>query len=348
MPPGNAAPFGFLQLTDAHLDQRGGVIFDAPIPSRDGLDLTFEQWQYGSDTLVPADGINFFLAEAGRQIAPGGFGGSLGYAQLLPDDDPANPFLPGVPGGYIGVGLDVLGNYFGDWEHRGNGCPPGERSPAGTIFRVPAPGLNMVTVRGPGEGVEGYCFLTATTSNFSDVGPWPSTLPGSLQGPTTAVSNNPQQAVEDLEPSRRTVHIRITPSPDPVVTVAIDFNDGNGFQPVLAFDAPEPVPANYSFGFTASTGLFNDVHLIRNLRIATVVPPEPEPEPEPEPTRPPRPPLTPEEKAAAAAEAAAAAANRPRHRPVQTRAKQSQHQSHRASGRQNQHNRNSSRSRSRG
>ncbi|MGI5492279.1 hypothetical protein [Microtetraspora malaysiensis] len=219
--------------------------------------------------------------------------------------------------------------------------PPGERSPAGTAFHVPAPGLNMVTARGPGVGVVGYCFLTATTSNFSNVGPWPSTLPGSLQGPTTAVSANPQQAVQDLEPSRRTVHIRITPSPDPAVTVAIDFNDGNGFQPVLAFDAPEPVPANYSFGFTASTGLFNDVHLIRNLRVATVVPPEPEPEPEPT--------LSPEEAAAAAA-AAAARANHAKHRPVQTRTKQhqSQHQSHRGSGRQNQHNRNSSRSRSRG
>ncbi|MGW7309578.1 hypothetical protein ACWGI1_28920, partial [Streptomyces sp. NPDC054835] len=99
--------------------------------------------------------------------------------------NPNLEFLPGVDRGYLGVGLDVLGNYFGDWEHRGNGCPT--RSPAGTGFRVPAPGRNVVTVRGPGDGTVGYCFLTATTSNFTTTPPWPSTLPGSLQGPLTTL-----------------------------------------------------------------------------------------------------------------------------------------------------------------
>lgn len=280
VPPGSGSPFGYLQLTDASNDQTGAALFDSPIPSRDGLEVTFEQWQYGNSNPAnpPADGISFFLTDGEQQLnTPGPFGGSLGYAQKLPDDNPANPFLPGVDNGYLGIGLDVLGNYFGDWEHRGDGCA--QRSPAGTIFRIPAPGTNMVTVRGPGNGTVGYCWLTATTSNFTTTPPWPSTLPGQLQGSLTTIPSGttPQQAQTLLEPSKRTVRIRITPAPNPQVTIDLDFQDGQGFQRVLTFDAPQPVPDSYRFGFAASTGLFTDVHLIRNLVVSTLRPIQPVP-----------------------------------------------------------------------
>ncbi|QFY07509.1 hypothetical protein GBF35_13160 [Nonomuraea phyllanthi] len=271
VPPTGAAPYGYLQLTSADNDQTSAVLYDEPIPAGQGLEVTFEQWQYGTTTpeFSPADGISFFLINGAATLdRPGAFGGSLGYAQKLPDDNPANAFEPGVNQGYVGVGLDVLGNYFGDWEQRGRGCA--QRSPAGTGFRIPAPGANMVTLRGPGDGTEGYCFLTATTSNFTTTGPWPSTLPGRLHGETTTVPDDPQAAQAALEPSRRTVNVRITPAPDPVLTVSIDFNDGNGMRQVLSTPAPAPVPSTYKFGFAASTGLFTDVHLIRNVVVRPV------------------------------------------------------------------------------
>ncbi|WP_329372420.1 hypothetical protein OG896_36940 [Streptomyces sp. NBC_00669] len=271
VPPADGAPHGYLRLTDASNDQSGAVLYNHALPATQGLDVTFDQWQYGSTTpATPADGISFFLVDGDRALThPGAFGGSLGYAQKLPDDDPAATFLPGVDGGYLGVGLDVLGNYFGDWEHRGNGCA--DRSPAGTQFRVPAPGANMVTLRGPGDGTEGYCFLTATTNNFSATGPWPSTLPGRLQGPLTELpaGATPVQAETALEPSRRRVHVQITPAPDPVVDVSVDFNDGTGPHQVLSTPAPQPLPATYKFGLAASTGLFTDVHLIRNVAVSS-------------------------------------------------------------------------------
>ncbi|PZG21998.1 DUF7507 domain-containing protein [Nonomuraea aridisoli] len=270
VPPTGGAPFGYLQLTSADNNQTAAVLYDEPIASEQGLDVTFEQWQYGNTSDVPADGISFFLIDGtATPEEPGAFGGSLGYAQKRPNDDPANPFENGIDQGYVGVGLDVLGNYFGDWEQRGMGCA--ERSPAGTVFRSPAPGPNMVTVRGPGNGTQGYCFLTATTSNLTTTGPWPSTLPGNLHGPTRVVDDDPQQAQDDLEESRRTVNVRITPAPDPVLTVSIDFNDGDGMQQVLSTPAPTPVPSTYKFGFAASTGLFTDVHLIRNVVVRPVL-----------------------------------------------------------------------------
>ncbi|MGW1116520.1 DUF7507 domain-containing protein [Streptomyces tanashiensis] len=274
VPPQNGAPHGYLRLTDSGNDKSGAVLFDQALPAGNGLDVTFDQWQYGSTTPNnPADGISFFLVNGDVSLDhPGAFGGSLGYAQKLPDDNPNLEFLPGVDSGYLGVGLDVLGNYFGDWEHRGNGCPT--RSPAGTGFRVPGPGRNMVTVRGPGDGTVGYCFLTATTGNLTTTPPWPSTLPGSLQGPLTTLPANvtPQQAETLLEPSRRRVNVHLTPAPAPVLTVSIDFNDGQGMRQVLQTQAPEPVPSTYKFGFAASTGLFTDVHLIRNVSVSTEQP----------------------------------------------------------------------------
>ena len=271
VPPNGGAPHGYLRLTDSSGDQSGAVLYNHALPASEGLDVAFDQWQYGSTTPAnPADGISFFLVDGDTTLThPGAFGGSLGYAQKLPDDNPANALLPGVDRGYLGVGLDVLGNYFGDWEQRGNGCA--RRSPAGTQFRIPGPGANMVTVRGPGDGVEGYCFLTASTSNFSTTGPWPSTLPGKLQGPLTSLApgTTPLEAQEALEPSRRRVEVRLSPAPDPVLTVTVDFNDGTGPHQVISAPAPEPVPATYTFGFAGSTGGFTDVHLIRNVLVST-------------------------------------------------------------------------------
>ncbi|MFF6791210.1 hypothetical protein ACFY9C_19295 [Streptomyces filamentosus] len=274
VPPQNGAPHGYLRLTDSSNDQSGAVLFDQALPAGNGLDVTFDQWQYGSTTPnAPADGISFFLVNGDVSLTrPGAFGGSLGYAQKLPDDDPHLAFLPGVDRGYLGVGLDVLGNFFGDWEHRGDGCPT--RSPAGTGFRVPAPGENKVTVRGPGDGTVGYCFLTSTTSNLGTTPPWPSTLPGTLQGPLTTLppGATPAQAETLLEPSRRRVNVHLTPAPSPVLTVSLDFNDGQGMRQVLQTPAPEPVPSTYKFGFAGSTGLFTDVHLIRNVSVSTEQP----------------------------------------------------------------------------
>lgn len=82
----------------------------------------------------------------------------------------------------------------------------------------------------------------------------------------------PQQAEALLEPSRRRVHVRLTPAPDPQLIVTVDFNDGNGPHQVLDIPAPTPVPPTYKFGFAGSTGDFTDVHFIRNVAIHTTQP----------------------------------------------------------------------------
>jgi uncharacterized repeat protein (TIGR01451 family) len=278
-PPLDGAPDGYLQLTDASNDQSGAVLFDTPIPAAQGLVVRFEQWQYGTTTAetAPADGIAFFLVDGDAElIAPGAFGGSLGYAQKRPDGIPTNDIIPGVEGGYLGVGLDVLGNFFGDWEDRSLGCPPDQQSPAGTGFRIPEP--EKITVRGPvlaGDTTQGYCFITSTAENLDDPTAiaWPTTLRVTLQGELSSMPAgiSAADAAALLEPDKRTVEVTVSPAPDPRVTVSIAGADGD-LQQVLDIPAPQPVPATYKFGFAASTGQFTDVHLIRNVVLESVDP----------------------------------------------------------------------------
>ncbi|MFF8695447.1 hypothetical protein ACF08W_24930 [Streptomyces sp. NPDC015144] len=272
VPPNGAEPDGFLRLTDARHFQSSAVLYNHAIPAGQGLDVTFDQYQYGSTTPArPADGISFFLVDgAASLIHPGAFGGSLGYAQLREGDNPTNPVLPGVDHGYVGVGLDVYGNFFGDGEARGNGCD--HRSPSMDSWPPPAP--NVITVRGPGDGAVGYCFMAATTDNLSTTGPWPSTLPGQLQGPTTTMPADatPQEAAQILEADRRRVNVHISAGAAPVLTVSVDFNDGTGSHQVLSTPAPLPLPSTYKFGFASSTGANTDVHLIRNVVVHSAEP----------------------------------------------------------------------------
>ena len=169
VPPLDAAPHGYLRLTDAGNDRTAAVLYNHALPSSAGFDVTFDAWQYGSTTpIAAADGISFFLTDGEASLTvPGQFGGSLGYAQKqshLPGGG-VTPIEPGVNDGYLGVGLDALGNYFADNEQRGNGCAT--HSPAGPALASNVSykerGPNMVILRGPGNGTEGYCYITATT-----------------------------------------------------------------------------------------------------------------------------------------------------------------------------------------
>ena len=244
---------GYLQLTDTQLNQAGSVLYDRPIPATAGVQATFEQYQYGG---TDADGISFFLVDGATKLATtGANGGSLGYAQKTGQN--------GVPGGYLGVGLDVFGNYYDDGENRGTNCPADQHSPSSSSGRI-AP--NVITLRGPGNGGSGYCFLGATVQPGPTVDRPISTLPGQLTG-SVAVTN-PQDV-------KRTVNVQVTPSGTPGgsrVLVDIDFTDGKGFQRVLDVPAPANVPSTYKFGFAGSTGGSTDVHLLRNIVVQSIAP----------------------------------------------------------------------------
>ncbi|KAM3097055.1 lectin-like domain-containing protein [Phormidesmis sp. 146-12] len=253
---------GALRITSNGTEQRGFVIYDRFIQSQFGLSITFDFFSFNGIGEQRADGITFFLIDS--QATPtqaGSFGGSLGYAQrsfggVVPDE-------PGIAGGYLGIGFDEFGNFANDAEGRGAGFfppgapPPGcEVSPFGrdpdAATRTGVP--DSVTLRGPGNGTTGYCFLANS-----------GTRPEGIDVPTTVRTA-----------ARRTARITLRPGTNPTVQVEIDF--GAGFVIVIPErPAPPGLPDRFRFGFAASTGTFTNFHEIQNLVVRSLVPvPQPQ------------------------------------------------------------------------
>ncbi|QAY70989.1 DUF7507 domain-containing protein [Xylanimonas protaetiae] len=297
-PKPSEADEGFLQLTDSNHDKVGGVLYNSPLPTRGGLDITFEMYQFNSTTrgqyarghrdAPAADGIGFFITDGteDKQLTePGAYGGSLGYAQKY--DQWNGTWTPGVSNGYLGIGFDVLGNYIqDDTECRGSTgmkwrctfAPGASRSPAGTEWGQNVP--NTITLRGPGNGFNGYEYLTSTVVLDGDGVARTSSLGSSLlRGPS--VLDEPWRTLpERLASSKRLVRIIVSPEANPLVRVFIAFDGAESTlaasTPLLSHRMTQAMPEYFKFGFTGSTGDFTDVHLIRMLEVTTLVnPPSP-------------------------------------------------------------------------
>lgn len=243
---------GYLQLTDNGYLREGSILYNRPIPASSGVSITFEQYQYGGSG---ADGIGFFLVDGSTDLEqPGGRGGSLGYAPFVDE--------PGVRGGYLGVGLDAYGNYYNDAEGRGAGCPAGQRSPS-TWSGPAAP--NVITLRGPGDGTAGYCWLASTI---------PSPSRNIYSPGTTLDGGNGTLRAADIASAKRLINIEVQPADkaDPRVIVRVQYTDGGPWVDELDIPLPAGGPATYKFGLSASTGYSTDVHLVRQVAVDTVRP----------------------------------------------------------------------------
>ncbi|NQX25980.1 cell wall anchor protein [Microbacteriaceae bacterium VKM Ac-2854] len=244
--PSTAAALGFLQLTDNRTNTKGGAILNKAIPANGGLDIQFDQYQYGGAlAFAGADGIGFFLTDGSKSLtAAGAPGGSLGYAQSTTVD--------GVNGGYLGIGLDAYGNFSNTAANGGGigaGCPA---TPA-----APGQVANRVVARGPGQAKVGYCYIAgAAPANGVSIRQ-PTTL--GLTDPTTAYG--------------RTIRITVSAATLPVVTVYTGGSAGLAaaqLTQVMQFTMTTAAPSSYKLGFTASTGGASDAHLIRNVSVSSI------------------------------------------------------------------------------
>jgi hypothetical protein len=242
--PGTTNPIdapgqGALRLTGPQTDQATFVIYNEAIPSNAGLSITFDLFSYGG---TGADGISFFLID-GRESpdVAGGFGGSLGYA---PRTTPIN--VPGLEGGYVGIGFDEFGNFS-----------------AGTEGRIGGPGRRRNAVAIRGSEANNYEYLTGNSN-----------LPGRIDTPNAT----------NREDARRRVNIELEPTG--LIDVRMDFNGDNDFNDpgeliIDSFNVVEangsPLPATFKFGFASSTGDSTNIHEIRTFLIETTEPPGEDP-----------------------------------------------------------------------
>lgn len=242
-PPVDATGSGVLRLTNPSLDQAAYALYNRAFPSTAGLRITFDFYSYGG---TGADGISFFLIDANQTPSvAGAFGGSLGYAQRTTPGT-----VPGLQGGYVGIGFDEFGNFSNATEGRVGGINNGNLTPDAIAIR--------------GSQANNYAYLTGTQ-----------TLPFSIDVPTAT----PQTR----ELARRSVEITMTTGGFMSVRIDAnqdgDFDDAGETPPELQnFNveaANGAMPDLFTLGFAASTGSSTNAHEIRNLLVETLTtPPE--------------------------------------------------------------------------
>lgn len=220
---------GRLRLTDSSGNVSTAASLLRLFPGADNrVILEFDHFAYGG---TGADGVVFTLSDAAINPVPGGFGGSLGYAQRTGID--------GFAGGWLGVGLDEFGNFSNPTEGR-----------------VGGPGFvrDAVALRGSGSGRSGYPFLrgTSTLSPGVDVS-------GSTPGPNHRYRITVDHRI-GVVGAQITVERRTTATGS--FTTIIPSFDIFAVNPAQA-----AVPQDFRLSLTGSTGDSTNIHELDNLRV---------------------------------------------------------------------------------
>ncbi len=255
---------GKLRLTNSTTSQVGGVFGQSSFPTSSGLDVSFTSYQWGGAG-SGADGLGFMLAavDPANPVAPasiGASGGALGYS--------ASPGVNGLTNAYLGVGLDVFGN-FSSTQYSGTGCA----GVPNISVRVPG----AVVVRGPGSARVGYCGLTTTYNGTAG-----SQLP--LRAATRAASAVPVQVLinptgasftsdSGVSVAAGTYKVVVTPVGQAAKTLSGALPTvAAGLYPSASWLSAGGVPKQLAFGFVGSTGSVTDSHEISATRVLTFNP----------------------------------------------------------------------------
>ncbi|MCC6414352.1 MAG: autotransporter-associated beta strand repeat-containing protein [Opitutaceae bacterium] len=227
---------GWLRLTENLGNQATYALFDSAIFSVNAqIQIEFD-YAFWNSTSTGADGITFFLVDGSidaSSFSPGGYGGSLGYAQNTAAS------APGMPGGYLGFGLDNYGNYSSNTEGRNGGL-------GSSLYP------NRVAVRGPESS--DYEFIAASAAL--------NTLPGGGQMDFPTYTTRPDQTGADYR------SFRLTLDANNQLTVEMKFGASGSYieaftADLSAYDRPD----TFKIGFTGSTGGVDEIHEIRNTTV---------------------------------------------------------------------------------
>lgn len=271
----DAVDSGALRLTSAGNTLEGGIGATQSVPISKGLDASFDSYQYGG---TAADGIVFYLAVTdpyNPQVptAIGQAGGSLGYSATAGSS-------PGLAHGYLGLGVDVYGNYLNS-GFDGTGCstaPANSTQPAN------------VTVRGPGNGKAGYCVLPGYNSSLGGANALHGTTRANSKVPVEVVINPSASGAAFTDPAFAASSLTVAPR-----SYAIAFTTIGASTPLMVtgtlpdlrtaaytglvdpswFDPNTGLPYKLTYGWVASTGGSTDVHEVNNLDVQTLNGPVP-------------------------------------------------------------------------
>ncbi|WP_405979369.1 lectin-like domain-containing protein [Streptomyces sp. NBC_00158] len=223
---------GWLRLTSASNSQAGTWKMKDTFSTNLGIVAEFRYAAYGGTAFENkrGDGLSFYLTDGSAADGVGPSGGSLGYAC----SGVANRCTTsGVPGAYLGIGLDEFGNFSSNSV--GNGGP-GAQS-------------NKIVVRGGGSGTTGYRYATAADGPGSTV--------------ETGSRAKERRVRVSLLPSGSKLLLSVwsDSGPDTALTQLISDYD------VTTIANQPALPSTLKVGFSAGTGGATNIHEIDDLTI---------------------------------------------------------------------------------
>lgn len=239
---------GRLRLTPATIQLKSMAQLERWFPGANNtIVVTFDYFSYGGGG---ADGTSVVLSDASTTPAPGGYGGSLGYAQTN------NPNTYGFNGGWLGVGLDDYGNYSNTNESR-TGYNTGWTPPTGANA---AAGFNpnAIAVRSSGSNYSGYS-LMATNTNLSPA-LW-----------TSASTQTTAQRFRIYFDHSNSVNGWLTVQRDTTGTGSSFTTLIPTFDVMAANGGQFAVPTNFYLSFASSTGAVTNIHEIGNVNICATI-----------------------------------------------------------------------------
>jgi uncharacterized repeat protein (TIGR01451 family) len=257
---------GKLRFTSATTGQEGGLFAAASVPTSQGIDATFNTYQYGG---TGADGLAFVLAAVNpaNPLSPtaiGQSGGALGYSAN------AGSSLVGLVDAYMGIGLDVFGN-FSNSVYEGSGCT----NPVYIAIGHTVPG--QVVIRGPGAGTVGYCAINSTATSTSSKA---LTLRASTRAASVVpveVAINPTSTsfttASGIAVAAGTYAVRFTPVGGSATTLSGTLPTvPSGLYPSSTWTTSAGIPKQLAFGWVGSTGSVTDYHEVDVVNVVSFSP----------------------------------------------------------------------------
>jgi len=247
---------GRLRLTQNAGNQATAVTLQRMIPAAGNqVILNFKHYAYGYSGCA-ADGIVAVLSDATVTPQPGGYGGSLGYAQYS-----VGP-TPGFSGGWLGVGLDEYGNFSNNSENRtlspsGWTVPSGVAATSGGTLRA-----DSVIVRG---STPNYYYLAGTSSLSPGVDANTTSTATPLPG------HNYRVTVDSRVPGQAWVKVERDTSGGGAYTTLL-----NSFDALSTNSAQQDstgakrVPDNLFLSLTSGTGGCNNIHEIDDMQVCAL------------------------------------------------------------------------------
>ena len=248
---------GWLRLTNNRNGQATNILNNVAFPSTTGFEVTFDYRQSGGMEYTgtnakyrTGDGIAMYLVDGTNSISVGADGNGLGYA----NGGDGGCQTPGVKGGYLGLGLDVYGNF----------ASPDKGNYEGTHGDLPT----AITLRGSGPG---SCNSGPATAQY----PYINGVTADLWTGSASNTNDPATYNSDY----RRVTIKVEPKSSNVqvsvyMSAKVSKDKQPGAMPQLftsdlsGVPGQVALPSTLKLGFSASTGAATDYHDIRAIRVA--------------------------------------------------------------------------------